>query len=112
MLSSLAGVWAVDSLDFRIKVGGGAEHGYEVVLRGPDGGEVSNAVQLRLAELEALAKLVPDALIASSVRLTNGSSRNMQNRRISTSISGTKKRVTERLGRSIMLRPPADRGTV
>jgi dipeptidyl aminopeptidase/acylaminoacyl peptidase len=61
--------WAVDSLDFRVEVGGGAEQGYEVILRGPDGGEVSGPVQLPQLELESLAALVPEAVIASSARV-------------------------------------------
>jgi WD40 repeat protein/tetratricopeptide (TPR) repeat protein len=59
----------VESLDFRVEVGGGAAQGYEVLLRAPDGGEISNAVELPLPELEELAARVPDAVIASSLRL-------------------------------------------
>ena len=59
----------MESLDFRVEVGGGAAQGYEVLLRAPDGGEISNAVELPLPELEELAARVPDAVIASSLRL-------------------------------------------
>jgi hypothetical protein len=56
--------WAVDALDFRIEVRGSAAQGYEVMLRGPDGGEVSDPVRLPLSELAVLAARVPDAVIA------------------------------------------------
>lgn len=68
---------AVEALDFRVEISGGATRGYEVVLRTPDGGEVSAAMQLPVTadELEALAARVPDAVIASSATARRGVSR-------------------------------------
>jgi tetratricopeptide (TPR) repeat protein len=51
-----------------MEIGGGAAPGYEMVLRGPDGGEVSGPLSLPAQELELLAARVPDAVIASSAR--------------------------------------------
>jgi hypothetical protein len=58
----------VETADFRVEVNGDAVRGYEVVLRAPDGGEVSAAMRLPVpvGELEVLAARVPDAVIASS----------------------------------------------
>ena len=54
--------------DFRVEIGAGGAHGYEVILRAPDGGEAVVTMRLPVAagELEAMAARIPDAVIASS----------------------------------------------
>ena len=73
----------METLDFRVEIGGGAARGYEVVLRAPDGVEVSAAMRLPVPadELEALAARIPDAVIASSAavrRIPSGEERPVQ----------------------------------
>jgi WD40 repeat protein len=67
----------VESLDFRVEISGDAARGYEVVLRAPDGVEVSAAKQLPVpaVELDALAARIPDAVIASSATVRYSPSR-------------------------------------
>jgi hypothetical protein len=70
------GCW-VETLDFRVEISGGVARGYEVVLRAPDGVEVSAAKQLPVSavELDALAARIPDAVIASSATVRYSPSR-------------------------------------
>jgi tetratricopeptide (TPR) repeat protein len=70
------GCW-VESLDFRVEISGDAARGYEVVLRAPDGVEVSATKQLPVpaVELDALAARIPDAVIASSATVRYSPSR-------------------------------------
>ena len=58
----------MEAQDFRVEIKAGGEHGYEVILRAPDGGEVAVNMKLPLGsgELESLAARIPDAVIASS----------------------------------------------
>ena len=79
----LGGGCLVETVDFRVEIGGGAARGYEVVLRAPDGVEVSAVMRLPVpaGELEALAGRIPDAVIASSAtvrRIPSGEERPVQ----------------------------------
>ena len=58
----------VEARDFRVEIGADGAHGYEVILRAPDGAEAALTMRLPVTagELEALASRIPDSVIASS----------------------------------------------